>query len=291
MDIRDFGTTGLKVSALGFGAGSIGGDEVSDGEAQRLIHRALDEGVTLFDTARSYGRSELRLGRALRGRREGVVLSTKVGYGVEGAADWSGEAVRRGIDEALVALGTDVIDVVHLHSCAPEVLARGEVMAALFQAREAGKIRLAGYAGDNEGLRDAVGRGAQAVIASANVFDQGFLNQGLGSAKDRGLGVIAKRPLGNAPWRFGERPEGRYCLPYWDRLRALGLDFGDRWAEVALRFVAYTWGVDSVIAGTSSEAHLVENARWVRLGPLPEEVSAQVRCAWRAADPGWRGET
>lgn len=291
MHLRDFGTTGLTVSALGFGAGSIGGADVSDARVERLIHQAQDEGVTLFDTARSYGASEARLGRALRGRRRGAVLSTKVGYGVEGVADWTREAVRRGVDEALSTLQQDCVDVVHLHSCPAEVLARGEVLEALFEARAAGKIRLAAYAGDNEGLDAAIAAGADSVLTSASVFDQGFLGRGLGEAKRRGLGVIAKRPLGNAPWRFSARPEGRYCLPYWDRMQALGLDFGDRWAEVALRFAAWTWGIDSVIAGTASPAHLAENARCVRLGPLPEDEVRALRGAWAAADPGWRGET
>jgi len=290
MQQRAFGTTGLRVSALGFGAGSIGGDDLTDAEATRLLHQALDEGITLFDTARSYGRSEARLGAALRGR-EDIVVSTKVGYGVSGVTDWTAEAVTRGIEEARVRLQRDVIELVHLHSCPPGVMAGEPVLEALAEAREAGWIRLTGYAGDNEGLAWALEHGVDCAVASANVFDQGFMNHGLGVAKQRGVGIIAKRPLGNAAWRFSEQPVGQYCEGYWHRLRAMALDFGDRWHEVALRFAAFTWGIDSVIAGTRSAGHLAENARCIRLGPLPQETVDHIRGAWRAAAHDWRGET
>src|SRR5579872_6093374 len=98
MITRDFGRTGLRVSALGFGAGQIGGDDLSDAEAERLLLGALDLGVTLIDTARSYGRSEERIGRLLAHRRRDFALSTKGGYGVDGVADWTYDAVARGID-------------------------------------------------------------------------------------------------------------------------------------------------------------------------------------------------
>jgi len=105
------------VSRLGLGTGSLGDPAQSDAEVDRLLGTALDLGITLFDTARSYGLSEERLGRFLRGRRDGVVLSTKVGYGVDGVPDWTPECIRKGIDRALGLLQTGVIDLVHLHSC------------------------------------------------------------------------------------------------------------------------------------------------------------------------------
>src|SRR4051794_27844993 len=108
---RDFGTTGLRVSPLGFGAGQIGDDAWSEDDVGRLLNEVVDHGVTLVDTARSYGRSEERIGRHLAHRRRDFVLSTKGGYGVEGAADWSYDAVARGIDESLGRMRTDVIDV------------------------------------------------------------------------------------------------------------------------------------------------------------------------------------
>ena len=139
MQPRSFGTTGLTVSPLGFGAGHIGGDDLTDAEAGRILGAALDLGVTLFDTARSYGRSEERIGRHLSHRRGEFVLFTKGGYGIDGVADWTGEAIARGIDESLARLRTDVIDLFHLHSCDAGVLGRDDIQRALDDARRAGR--------------------------------------------------------------------------------------------------------------------------------------------------------
>ena len=96
METRSFAGTVAKVSALGLGAGQIGEASLAESEVKGLLLGAVDLGVTLFDTARSYGLSEERLGRHLRTRRDQVVLSTKIGYGVEGVADWTGECIRLG---------------------------------------------------------------------------------------------------------------------------------------------------------------------------------------------------
>src|SRR4051794_28359829 len=103
---RSFGKTGLSVSALGFGAGQIGSPELNEEEAARLLHGALDLGVTFFDTARGYGLSEERIGRHLSSHRARFVLSSKGGYGVDGVPDWTAEVIARGIDDALGRLRT-----------------------------------------------------------------------------------------------------------------------------------------------------------------------------------------
>ena len=157
MDRVPFGTTGLTVSRLGLGCGGLGETRVSDADAERLVLGALDLGVTFFDAARSYGLAEERLGRILGSRRDEVVLSTKGGYGVEGVEDWTGPVLTRGIDEACARLRTDRIDVFHLHSCPVDVMHRDGLLDALARARDAGKIRVAAYSGDNEGLAWAVG--------------------------------------------------------------------------------------------------------------------------------------
>ena len=131
---RPFGATGLEVSALGLGGGQLGNSGLPEPVAERLLNQALDLGVNLIDTARGYGQSEARIGRYLGQRRAEMVLSTKVGYGVAGVTDWTADAVRLGIDEALRTLHTDWIDIVHLHSCSLEVLQRGDVIMALEQA-------------------------------------------------------------------------------------------------------------------------------------------------------------
>jgi len=140
---RRFGSTGLVVSALGFGAGHIGDPALDEGEVGRLLNFALDAGITLFDTARGYGASEERIGRHLAHRRGEFVLSTKIGYGIPGFADWTGPGVTAGIDAALLQLRTDFIDIMHLHSCPLEVLRQEELLSALGRAVTAGKVRVA----------------------------------------------------------------------------------------------------------------------------------------------------
>ena len=184
---RNFGTSSLQVSALGFGAGHIGYDGVTERDAHVLLDRALDLGVNFIDTARGYGLSEERIGRWLPAHRDEVVLSTKVGYGVEGATDWSAAAVTGGVEEALRTLGTDVLDVVFLHSCPLAVLERGEAAQALLSCVDAGKVRVPGYSGENEALAWAAGAGVfGAVQSSVNLADQRSLREVLPEASRQG---------------------------------------------------------------------------------------------------------
>lgn len=295
---RPFGRTGLEVPVLGFGAGSIGGAELSEGEAERLLKTVVDEGLTLVDTAPSYGLSEERIGRHLASRRAEIVLSTKVGYGVHGVPDWTWEAVARGVDGALGRLRTDVLDVVHLHSCSRELLERGEVVDALEAAVAAGKVRVAAYSGENEALELAVAGGRfGAVQTSVNPFDQNGLDGLLPRAREAGLGVLAKRPLGNAAWRWDSEPEAPDVAEYHRRFRRLmeigGLEpegpGGIPWPEAALRFAAHAPGVDAVLVGSTDPAHLRANRTAVEKGPLPPEVEQRLRQAWRATAEGWAG--
>ncbi len=289
---RPFGDTGLEVSVIGLGAGHIGGAGYDDGDAGRLLHAAVDAGVTFIDTARGYGLSEDRIGRHLAGRRHEVVLSTKVGYDIPGTEDWTADAVRLGVDRALVTLRTDVIDVVFLHSCGLDVLERGDVIEALLAARDAGKLRVAGYSGDNDALAWAAESGRfGAVQTSVNLADQWSLHHVLRSAADKGLGVVAKRPLANAPWRFAARPAGQYVEPYWDRLRTLDLQPADSdWSATALRFTAFSPGVSTAIVGTGSIRHLQEAVHAAAQGPLPEAEYARWRAAFAPYADRWPGD-
>lgn len=289
---RKFGTTSLQVSTLGFGTGHIGANGVTEREAHILLDRALDLGVNFIDTARGYGLSEERIGRWLPAHRDEVVLSTKVGYGVEGAADWSAAAVTGGVEEALQTLGTDVIDVVFLHSCPLAVLENGDAVQALLSCVEAGKVRVPGYSGENEALAWAAGAGVfGAVQSSVNLADQRSLREVLPAAAGRGLGVVAKRPLANAPWRHSERPSGVYGETYWQRLRELGLEpESDDWPGTALRFSAFTPGVGTAIVGTSRAVNLEAAAAAVARGPLPDAERARWEKAFAPHAAEWAGE-
>ena len=271
MEQRAFGATGLRVPVLGLGAGHIGSPDSGDRDAGRVLDAALDAGMTLIDTARGYGLSEERIGRLLRDRRGEFVLSTKVGYSVPGVSDWTAAAVTGGVDRALSQLGTDVIDVCFLHSCSLEVLEAGDAVAALGRAQDAGKVRVCGYSGEGRALEWAIDCGAfGAIQTSVNLADQWTATTLLPRASDAGLGVIAKRPLANAAWRFEDRPVGQYAEPYWERLREMAIEPADGdWTSTAIRFSAFAPGVSTAIVGTSSSDHLREVVDAVSRGPLP----------------------
>lgn len=291
MDIRQFGKTGLKVTALGYGAGQIGAEHISEKQAKTILNTVLDSGINLIDTARGYGASEERIGKALSKRRQEFILSTKVGYGVDGVPDWSYDAVKRGVDEAISKMKCEWIDIVHLHSCPKETLQHGEVIRALDDAQNEGKVGVVAYSGENHDLEYAVlSERFGAIMASINVFDQKIIDWQLPRAKNRSMGVIAKRPLGNAPWRFNDFPEGDYCAEYWRRMKEMQLDFGPDWDDIALRFCAFTYGVDSCIVGTTNLKNLKKNVDNIEKGILPQEIINQIREAFVTNDKNWMGE-
>ena len=300
MEHRTYGSTGLRVSPVGLGAGQLGDDRLSEDEAAALVNGALDAGVTLIDTARGYGHSEARIGRHAAHRRDEFVLSTKVGYGVEGHEDWTPGCIGAGVERACKLMRTDVLDIVHLHSCPATVLVHSGVVEALLEMKEAGHVRAVAYSGDHLDLAQSLNqRVFDGFMASVNICDQRVIDDALPTVRERNAGFIAKRPVANVPWRHAERPTGKYVEPYWDRFRAMG--FGDptrdeallediAWAEAALRFAAFTPGVASCIVGTANLDHLRENIAAVEKGPLPDGLVQSLRAAFLAHDDEWVGQ-
>lgn len=288
-----FGATGLLVSRLGFGSGSLGGDELSDHEADHFINQVLDAGVNFIDTARGYGKSEERIGQFISHRRNDFVLSTKVGYGIEGTEDWTPEIIEKGVDRALELMNTDVLDVVHLHSCPLDVLQNNGVAEALAKVKEKGKVKVAAYSGENDALGWAINSGLfGSVQTSVNVCDQLSLSTWLPLAQSKGLGVVAKRPVANAFWRFKDRPTGQYAEEYWLRAKAMGLDPGaEEWGEWALRFTAFAPGVCTSIVGTKSIDHIKDNIKAIEKGPLSESTVQAIRNAFAQLGGDWTGQT
>jgi len=288
---RAFGSTGLRVSPIGLGAGGIGGDDVGEEQVEELLCGALDLGVTLIDTARSYGLAEERIGRYLAHRRSEFVLSTKGGYGVDIVQDWTHAAVVRGIERALTTMKTDMIDVFFLHSCPEDVALREDILEALERARDAGKIKVAGYSGEGMALGATV-RSTHfgAAQCSVNLFDQKNLDAVIPSAEARGIGVIAKRPLANAVWQLRGWPDDEHA-EYWQRMNAMQLSVASwDWLDVAVRWSAFAPGVSSAIIGTSRLDHLEEAVRAAENGDLPANRRNQIATAFAAKDRGWGGK-
>ncbi|QSI77193.1 aldo/keto reductase [Niveibacterium microcysteis] len=287
---RRYGQSDIEVSALGLGAGQIGDARLDEASVGKLLNAAVDAGITLIDTARGYGLSEERIGRHLARRRSEIVLSTKLGYGIDGFADWTGPCITAGVEAALQRLQTDRIDIVHLHSCPAETLARGEVIDALEAAKQAGKVRAVAYSGENADLDYAVDCGRfDGFMASLNLCDQRVIDRVL--PRITGKGFIAKRPSANHPWRFAERPLGDYCEEYWLRWRAMAVsNLGHAWGEIAIRFATSVPGVSSAIVGTANAANLAQNIEWFGLGPLPDYQIGNLRAAFLQHDHDWIGQ-
>jgi aryl-alcohol dehydrogenase-like predicted oxidoreductase len=127
-------------------------------------------------------------------------------------------------------------------------------------------------------------------MASLNICDQKIIDRILHIAKKKGMGFIAKRPIANAPWRFTEQPVGNYAEEYWHRWKAMKLKLGMDELEVAIRFSAFTYGVDSCIVGTTNIEHIKKNAELINNGKLPEEIDTQIKNSFRQNDRNWIGQ-
>jgi aryl-alcohol dehydrogenase-like predicted oxidoreductase len=237
MERRQLGGTGLTVSALGFGCGSVGGLMVrgDPAEQRRAVARALAAGVTYFDTAPQYGngRSEENLGRVLHelGGWDQVVAGTKVRLAAEELAD-PGTAIRRSLEQSLRRLGRDVVDILQLHNpvvstaqeegaAVPLDQALAAVCDGLTQVVRDGLARNAGFTGlgDTEAIHGMVRSGRFATMqgyvnaanpsagfAGASGGEQDFAGS-IGVAAAAGMGVIAIRVLAaGALTASAERP-------------------------------------------------------------------------------------
>jgi aryl-alcohol dehydrogenase-like predicted oxidoreductase len=288
---RPYGNTGLKFSLLGLGAGKIGDGKVEETQIGKLLNEVLDLGITLVDTARGYGLSEERIGRHIAHRRSEFILSTKVGYGIDGVPDWTYDCILAGVDRALKLMKTDHLDIAHLHSCPQDTLERGDVINALDKCVKDGKVRVAAYSGDNEPLEWALASGRfRGLMSSVNMFDQRSIDRVVTPAGKRNIGLIAKRPIGNVPWLHATQPTGQYCEQYWLRMKAMGLDFGAEWSDIALRFTAYTKGVTSCIVGGKNIEHIRANAASIARGPLAPDVITRIRTTFSQRDNNWCGQ-
>ena len=192
-----------------------------------------------------------------------------------------------------------------LHSCDLAVLKKGEALGALVKAREAGKIRFAGYSGDNEAAAYAAALPDVAVIeTSVSIADQRNLKTVVSVARKNDLGVIAKRPIANAAWKdTAAQPGfyGSYASEYNKRLKAMKLTPADvgmtgpaasAWPELALRFTLGQPGVHTAIIGTTNPENAMTNIAYAEKGPLPAEAAKKIADLFLQADPNgkWTGE-
>ncbi|MGI8431588.1 MAG: aldo/keto reductase [Chthoniobacterales bacterium] len=300
MEKRAFGKTAMQVSVLGFGGAEIGHEGIEEATVERLLGSALDAGLNVIDTGECYGQSEEMIGNTTGGRREEFYLFTKVGHphGQESGTNWSPDSILESIERRLRRLRTDRVDLVHLHSCSETILRKGDAIAALQTAREKGYTRFIGYSGDSHAAEYAVECGAfDSLQISVNVADQEAIEHAIPAAQRKQMGVIAKRPIANAAWKTGQKPNNSYHQTYWERLQKLRYAFlqnGDleRTVQTALRFTLNVPGVATAIVGTTKPERWEQNAQLLAAGSLGETEFAEIRERWEDVAPQtWIGQT
>lgn len=299
MELRQLGKTDMRVSVLGFGGAEIGFEGATQDNVNKLLDDALDAGLNIIDTAECYPGSEELIGQAVAGRRRDYYLFTKCGHPVVYTdADWRPESLLQTIVRSLKRLKTDRVDLVQLHTCSEADLRKGDVIAALQKARDKGQTRYIGYSGDGDAARYAIECGAfDTLQTSISILDQDNIDRYMPLAVEKKIGVIVKRPIGNAVWRYkDQRPTLPYHQPYWDRLQQLKYDFtgGDpaNAVAIALRFTLSVPGVHTAIVGTTKPGRWRENAAMIAGGPLPQQQFNAIRNHWRSvAEKNWIGLT
>ena len=224
MEMRTLGKSGIKVSAIGLGLMSMSGiyGNANDEESIRVIHYALDKGINLLDSADMYGwgHNEELLGRALRGRREGVIVATKFGQtkGADGkqGVDGSPAYVMRACEASLKRLGLEVIDLYYQHRVDPSVPIE-DTVGALKRLVESGKVRAIGL---SEARPETIRRAHKIhpITAVQNEYSLLYRVEGeetLRTTRELGISFVAYAPLGRS--MLTGSVKGKADLPDGDR--------------------------------------------------------------------------
>jgi aryl-alcohol dehydrogenase-like predicted oxidoreductase len=299
MEYRSLGASGLKVPVISFGTGTFGGQgplfsawgDSDEREARRLIDICLEAGVTLFDTADVYsnGLSEERLGAAIRGRRDQVLLSTKTSLPLgDGPGDWgsSRERLIRAVEASLRRLGTDHIDLLQMHAFDASTPIE-EVVQTLDQLVRDGKVRYVGASNFSgwqlmKSLAVADRRGWQRYVAHQvyySLVGRDYEWELAPLAREEGVGALAWSPLGwgrltgkirrgqplpevsrlHDSVAFGPQVDDERLFAVVDVLDAVAAETGRSVPQVAIAWLLAKPTVSSVIIGARNEAQLRDN--------------------------------
>ncbi len=278
---RLFADTGMRVSELGFGAWQLGNAEdwktgLSRTERVALVHAALDQGCTFFDTAPGYGRgsSEEILGKALKGQRHHVVLNTKAGHDAQGGQDFSPDGIRASLESSLTRLQTDYVDSLILHNPPWEDLHGSRPLYAELEAlKSEGKIRSYGASVDSskEMFELMQTTHSQVIEVLYNIFHQETA-AAFSMAAERQVALIVKVPL-DSGWltgKYGAHSQFHDIRARWspevisrrtalvEKIRFLAQSHGSL-THVALRFILAHSAVTTIAPGVKSLTQLAEN--------------------------------
>jgi aryl-alcohol dehydrogenase-like predicted oxidoreductase len=292
---RPFGRTGMDVSMIGLGGGQIGVQAVRQEDAGRLLNAMLDDGVNVLDTASAYGESEEFIGNTVAHRRSDYWLFTKCGDTKDlNLPNFDRAKMEHEIDRSLRRLKTGNVDLMLIHTCGKDKLEQGDVIDVVQRAKDQGKTRFIGYSGDSDNALYAIDCGAfDAIEISVSIADQEAIDRGiLQKAREKGMGVIAKRSIANVSWK-PEPNDLQDISQYQKRLLKLDYDFLredlPRAVERALRFTLAA-PVDVALVGMRSIDHWKQDLAIVEKGPLPEEEFRAIRDRWReVCEASWVG--
>jgi aryl-alcohol dehydrogenase-like predicted oxidoreductase len=309
MRYRRLGDSGLKVSVVGVGCNNFG-RRLDEAGATRVVETALDCGITLFDTADVYGggESERYLGRAIKGRRDRVVIATKFRSPMgEGPYDQGGSRlyIRRAIEASLQRLGTDYVDLYQLHEPDPETPIE-ETLSALDDLVHEGKVRYIGssnFAGWQIADADWIARINHWVrfVSAQNEYslvDRAIEREVIPACERFGIGMLPFFPLAGGlltgKYRRGEAPPtgarlagspsaNRFLndanFDIMEHLERFASHRGLTLLQIAIGGLAAQPQVASVIAGAMSPEQVVANVRAGLWEPGPEELAEINRIA------------
>jgi aryl-alcohol dehydrogenase-like predicted oxidoreductase len=285
-----FGRTGLSITKLGYGAMEVrgtriwGGRPVTDDEADTILNAVLDSGINFIDTANDYGRSEEYIGRFLSHRRSDFVLATKCGCTVvrkdehtdETPHVWTRENLFRGLHESLERMKTDYVDIMQLHNPSVEQTEAGELVAALNEMKEQGKVRWIGISSTHPHIGTYIESGIFDVFQIPYSALEQAHEEAIQKACDSGAGVIVRGGVAR-----GEPGEGLGGTERWEGWEKANLDElldeGETRTQWLLRFTNTHPGMHTNIVGTKNPAHLADNVKAASRGPLSAEVYAEAK--------------
>jgi aryl-alcohol dehydrogenase-like predicted oxidoreductase len=310
MEIRTLPRTGLRVSRACLGTMTFGA-QTDEPTAIRMVDACLDAGINFFDTANVYtgGNSETIVGRALKGRRDRVVLASKVAAKVGPAADQSGlsrAAITRGIEESLQRLQTDYLDLYYLHW--PDyTVPFEETLEVCGELVRSGKVRhlaVSNFASwqITRLLWLAEQRNLPAVGVTQpmyNLLARGIEQELLPMCREFKVATVVYNPLAGGLLTGKQKIEAplpgtrfdknqAYLDRYWheanfgavQELGTIARDAGRSLVSLALNWVLHHTPVDSVIIGASRLEQLQENLRALQEGALSAEVVASCDRVW-----------
>jgi len=301
---RKLGRQGLEVSAIGLGCMGMSQSygPASETESIATVHRALELGCTFLDTAEVYGpfTNEELLGRALKGRRAGVVLATKFGWRIEngkmvgGERDSRPEHIRAALEGSLRRLGTDYIDLLYQHRIDPAVPVE-DVAGTVAELVRAGKVRFFGLseAGVANIRRAHAVHPVAALQSEYSLWERNLEADVIPLLRELGIGLVPFSPLGRgfltgAVKRAEDYPEDdyrrkdpRYQGANFDAnvraaeaVRGIAAELGATAGQVALAWLLHQ-GEDIVpIPGTKQRRYLEENVAAAGLKLSATQVSA-----------------